>query len=51
VGHHQEANGLQAEASCDAEVLDSDVGLRAVRCDADDLDAKGRGRPDVVRDS
>jgi hypothetical protein len=48
VGHHQEPDGLQPELAGQPEVLDRDVGLGAVRGDADDRDAEvGAGR-DVV---
>ena len=44
VGHHQEPDGLEADLAGEAEVLDRDVGLGAVRGDADDRHAEvGRG--------
>ena len=48
VGHHQEPHGLQADLAGEAEVLDRDVGLGAVRGDAHDRHADVLDRPDVV---
>ena len=48
VRHHQEADRFQPDLPRQAEVLDGDVGLGAVRGDPDDGDAEIRARLDVV---
>ena len=45
VGHHQEADGLEADLAGQTEVLDRDVGLGAVGGDADDRHAEVGRRP------
>ena len=48
VGHHQEADGLEAEVARDREMLLGDVGLGAMGRDADDRHAEVDGGADVI---